>query len=120
MSALGIKVSRRRRVTDRTMRTLLVVATLIALVPLVLVIYYLLKKGIGAWSGSFFTTDPTGNFFGNPGGIRSAILGTLEIVGMATVISIPMGIGVALYLTEYGRQGWFARTVRYFTDVMTG
>jgi phosphate transport system permease protein len=120
MSALGMQVSRRRRVTDRTMRALLVVATLIALVPLVLVIYYLLKKGIGAWSGSFFTTDPTGNFFGDPGGIRSAILGTLEIVGLATVISIPIGIGVALYLTEYGRQGWFARTVRYFTDVMTG
>jgi phosphate transport system permease protein len=102
------------------MRTSLLVLTLIALVPLVLIIYYLIKEGIGAWSGSFFTTDPTGNFFGNPGGIRSAILGTLEIVGVATVVAIPIGIGVALYLTEYGRQGWFARTVRYFTDVMTG
>lgn len=102
------------------MRGSLVVGTLVALVPLVLIIYYLLYKGVGAWSGSFFTTDPNGNFFGNPGGIRSALLGSLEIVGLATVISVPIGIGVALYLTEYGKQGWFANLVRYFIDVMTG
>jgi len=120
VSALGIKVSRRRRTTDKAMRGILLVGTLIALVPLVLILYYLLKKGLGAWSGSFFTTDPNGNFFGNPGGIRSALLGSLEIVGLATAIAVPIGIGVALYLTEYGRQGWFANIVRYFIDVMTG
>jgi phosphate transport system permease protein len=120
MSSLGVEVSRRRRTTDRAMRTLLLAATLIALVPLVLIIYYLLKKGLDAWSWSFFSTDPNGNFFGNPGGIRSALLGTLEIVGLATVIAVPMGIGVALYLTEYGKHGWFANVVRYFIDVMTG
>src|SRR2546421_974759 len=102
------------------MRGILLVGTLIALVPLVLILYYLLKKGLGAWSGSFFTTDPNGNFFGNPGGIRSALLGSLEIVGLATVIAVPIGIGVALYLTEYGKHGWFANVVRYFIDVMTG
>ena len=62
----------------------------------------------------------TGNFFGNPGGIRSAILGSLEIVGLATVVAVPIGIAVALYLTEYGKQGRFANVVRYFVDVMTG
>ena len=102
------------------MRGSLLAGTLIALVPLVLIIYYLLYKGLGAWSGSFFTTDPNGNFFGNPGGIRSAIVGSLEIVGLATVVAVPIGIGVALYLTEYGKQGWFANIVRYFVDVMTG
>jgi phosphate transport system permease protein len=102
------------------MRWLLLAATLVALVPLVLIIYYLIKKGVGAWSGSFFTTDPNGSFFGNPGGIRSAILGSLEIVGLATAVAVPIGIGVALYLTEYGKQGWFANVVRYFIDVMTG
>ena len=120
MSAVGIGVSRRRRVTDRAMRGSLLVATLIALVPLVLIIYYLLYKGLGALSGSFFTTDPNGNFFGNPGGIRSALLGSLEIVGLATVVAVPVGIGVALYLTEYGKHGRFANVVRYFVDVMTG
>jgi phosphate transport system permease protein len=121
MSALHFpEVSPRRRRTDRVMRGLLMSATGLALVPLILIIYYLLYKGLGSWSGSFFTTDPNGNFFGNPGGIRSAILGTLEIVGLATAIAIPIGIGVALYLTEYGKEGRFANVVRYFVDVMTG
>jgi phosphate transport system permease protein len=115
-----VHVSAARRRTDRTMRGLLLAGTLIALVPLVLIVYYLLKQGLGSWSGSFFTTDPNGNFFGNPGGIRSAIVGTLEIMALATVIAVPIGIGVALYLTEYGKQSPFANLVRYFIDVMTG
>jgi phosphate transport system permease protein len=114
-------VSARRRRTDVLMRGVLLALTLVALVPLVLIIYYLLHKGLSSWtSGGFFTTDPNGNFLGNPGGIRSAIFGSLEIVGLATVIAIPIGICVALYLTEYGKQSWFASLVRYFVDVMTG
>jgi phosphate transport system permease protein len=122
MSATAIpQISARRRRTDRVMRASLLAGTIVALIPLVLIIYYLLHKGLSAWTTSgFFTTDPTGSFFGNPGGIRSAILGSLEIVLLATIISIPIGIGVALYLTEYGKQSWFANTVRYFVDVMTG
>jgi phosphate transport system permease protein len=113
-------ISARRRRTDKIMRGALVAATVIALIPLALVIYYLLLKGLGSVSGSFFTTDPNGNFFGNPGGIRSAILGTIEMIALASVIAIPIGIGVALYLTEYGKQSRFANIVRYFIDVMTG
>ena len=115
------QISARRRRTDKVMRGSLFAATMVALIPLILIIYYLLRKGLSAWTQSgFFTTDPTGSFFGSPGGIRSAILGSLEIVALATLISIPIGIGVALYLTEYGKQSWFANTVRYFVDVMTG
>ncbi|MFL5820162.1 MAG: phosphate ABC transporter permease PstA [Solirubrobacteraceae bacterium] len=113
-------ISVRRRRTDRMARTLLAAATALALVPLVLVLYYLVKQGLGAWSPSFFTTDPSGRFLGDPGGVRSAILGTIEIVALATVIAVPAGIGVALYLVEYGRDGRFAAAVRYFVDVMTG
>jgi len=113
-------ISGRRRRTDKVARAVLLVATLIALVPLVLVIYYLLKRGLGAISWHFFSTDPTGAFLGDPGGIKSALLGTLEIVGFAALISIPIGIGVALYLVEYGKDGRFASVVRYFVDVMTG
>ena len=115
------QVSARRRFTDRVMRGVLVVATLIALVPLILILYFLLRRGLSAWTSSgFFTTDPTGSFFGNPGGIRSAILGSLVMVLLASLIAIPIGIGVALYLTEYGKDSWFANLVRYFIDVMTG
>ena len=113
-------VSRRRRTTDRAMRGVLLAGTLVALVPLVLVVYYLLEKGFGSLSWSFFTTDPTGRFLGDPGGIKSAIVGTILIVGLATLIAVPLGVGVALYLVEYGKKSAFANTVRYFIDVMTG
>jgi phosphate transport system permease protein len=114
------RVSGRRRITDRAMRGVTLVLTLVALVPLVLIIYYLIKEGIGAWSKEFFTTDPTGRFLGDPGGIKSAIWGTIIMVALASAIAIPMGIGVALYLVEYGKRTFFANTVRYFVDVMTG
>jgi phosphate transport system permease protein len=115
------QISAARKRKDRIMRGALMAGTGIALVPLVLVIYYLIYKGVSSWTHSgFFTTDPTGNFFGDPGGIRSAIFGTLEIVALASLIAIPIGIAVALYLTEYGKDGRFANAVRYFVDVMTG
>jgi phosphate transport system permease protein len=119
MSVL-VGVSPRRRRTDRVMRGLLPIATVVALIPLVLVIYYLLHRGLGAWSVDFFTEDPTGNFFGDQGGVRSAILGTLEIVVVASIVAIPFGWGVALFLVEFGRGSRFANIVRYFVDVMTG
>jgi phosphate transport system permease protein len=113
-------VSAGRRRADRSARVLLAVGTVLALVPLVLILYYLVIKGIGAWSVHFFTSDPTGKFFGDAGGIKSAILGTIEIVGLATLMAAPVGIGVALWLTEYGKNGRFAILVRYFVDVLTG
>jgi phosphate transport system permease protein len=113
-------VSGRRRATDRTMRGLALGLTGVALVPLVLILYYLVKKGLGAFSVDFFTTDPTGRFLGDPGGIRSAILGTVEIVLIAAAIAVPIGVAVAVWLVEYGRTGRFANVVRYFIDVMTG
>jgi len=114
------ETSRRRVVTDKIMRGSLVAAFVVALIPLVLVIYYLIYKGLGTWSKNFFTTDPNGSFFGYPGGIRSALLGSIEMVLLASLISIPLGIGSALYLVEYGKQSWFANFVRYLTDVQTG
>ena len=113
-------VSNRRRTMDRAMRGLLLALTLVALVPLVLIVYYLVKEGLGAWSSDFFTTDPSGRFLGDPGGIKSAILGTIYMVALASAIAIPLGIGVALYLVEFGKRGAFAQAVRYFVDVMTG
>jgi phosphate transport system permease protein len=113
-------IGARRRRVDRVMRGALLAGTLVAIVPLVLVVYYLVKQGAGAIDWHFFTTDPTGRFLGDPGGIRSAIVGTIVIVGLASAIAVPIGIGVALYLVEYGRRSAFANVVRYFVDVMTG
>jgi phosphate transport system permease protein len=120
-SASGLPpISAGRRRTDRIARGTLMTLTGVALIPLVLVLYYVIKKGASSWSWHFFSTDPTGAFIGDPGGIKSAILGTLEIVALASLIAVPIGIGVALYLTEYGRDSRFASIVRYFVDVMTG
>jgi phosphate transport system permease protein len=116
-------VSPTRRRKDQLARAGVLAGTAIALVPLVLIVYYLLRKGLGAWSWSFFTTDPTGNtFFGSSsiGGIKSAILGTIEIVALASAIAVPIGVGVAVWLVEYGKNSWFASTVRFFVDVLTG
>jgi phosphate transport system permease protein len=121
LARLAVAPARKRR--DRLARGGILAGTVIALLPLVLIVYYLLSKGLSAWSVSFFTTDPTGNtFFGasNIGGIKSAILGTIEIVALASAISIPIGVGVAVWLVEFGRTGWFAQTVRFFVDVLTG
>jgi phosphate transport system permease protein len=115
-----VPISARRRRTDVAMRGLFGVGTVLALVPLGLILYYLLRRGLGAWSVHFFTSDPTGRFLGDPGGIRSAIIGTILIVALATVMAVPLGIGVALYLVEYGKRSTFANLVRYFVDVMTG
>ncbi len=121
LAAYSLSPARKRR--DRLARGAILGATIVALVPLVLIIYYLLQKGLSSWSWSFFTTDPTGNtFFKNSsiGGIESAIIGTIEIVALASLISIPIGVGVAVWLVEYGRNSVFANTVRFFVDVLTG
>ena len=113
--------ARRRR--DLLARSGILAATVLALIPLALIIYYLLSKGLGSWSPSFFTTDPTGNTFfksSSIGGIQSAIIGTIEIVALASVIAVPIGVGVAIWLVEYGRNSAFAHTVRFFVDVLTG
>ncbi|MEA2314107.1 MAG: phosphate transport system permease protein [Solirubrobacteraceae bacterium] len=121
LARLALSPSRRRR--DRLARASILAATVVALLPLALIVYYLLHKGLGSWSSSFFTTDPTGNTFfksASIGGIKSAILGTIEIVALASAVSVPVGVAVAVWLVEYGRDSWFARTVRFFIDVLTG
>jgi phosphate transport system permease protein len=116
-------VSPARRRQDAFARAAILLATVIALIPLALILFYLLRKGLGSWSTNFFTTDPTGNtFFGGShiGGIKSAILGSVEIVALASALAVPIGVGVAVWLVEYGRGSWFAHTVRFFVDVLTG
>src|SRR5438132_12788552 len=119
MTALAPLSARRRR-TDRAGRALLAAGALLAVIPLGLILFYVAGKGIAAWSIHFFTSDPSGKFFGDAGGIRSAIVGTVEIVALATAISAPVGIALALYLNEYGKGSRFATIVRFFVDVLTG
>lgn len=115
-----IAISKSRQRMDIIARGALFAGLILALIPLVLVLLYVTARGIGAFDLDFFITDPTGAFLGDQGGIRSAILGTIEIVALATAIAVPTGIAVAIYLSEIGQRTKLAVAVRYFIDVLTG
>lgn len=118
--AISAKVEGRRQARDRTATSLVWVAFLLALVPLISLIWETVKRGVKVLDGYFLThsmgvvadTEPGG-------GIYHAIVGTLEQVGLATLISVPIGVLTAIYLVEYGR-GRLAKSVTFFVDVMTG
>ncbi|HEY8721303.1 phosphate ABC transporter permease PstA [Pengzhenrongella sp.] len=111
---------RRRRVTDRVMTGLVFTAFGIALIPLVSVMWTVVAKGIGRFNLNFLSVSMRGVFGGmDAGGIYHAIVGTLEITGLAALISVPIGLLTAIYLTEYG-TGALAKLVTFFVDVMTG
>jgi phosphate transport system permease protein len=110
----------RRRVVNRIATALLAVAVAIALLPLVLVLYYTVVKGLVRFGGYFLQHSMRGvGPIDATGGAYHAIIGTLEQVGIATVIAVPVGMLAAVYTVEYGR-GRLASTIRFFTDVMTG
>jgi phosphate transport system permease protein len=110
----------RRRVVNRIATALLAVAVAIALLPLVLVLYYTVVKGLVRFGGYFLQHSMRGvGPIDATGGAYHAIIGTLEQVGLATLIAVPVGLLAAVYTVEYGR-GRLASTIRFFTDVMTG
>jgi phosphate transport system permease protein len=107
----------RRRLFGRIAVTLCAVAVAISLAPLVALVAYTTSRGIRALSWSFLTHIPTPP--GIPGGgISSAIVGSVIIVGLAAVIAVPVGTMCALFLVE--RRGRLAGAVRFGADVLTG
>ncbi|MDT0165912.1 phosphate ABC transporter permease PstA [Actinotalea sp. AC32] len=110
----------RRRAVDRLMAVVVTSAFLVALVPLVSVIWTVLGNGIERLSPYFLAVSMRGVFGGmDAGGIYHAIVGTLMVTGFATLISVPVGLLTAIYLVEYGQRR-LARAVTFFVDVMTG
>jgi phosphate transport system permease protein len=107
----------RRKLASRVAITVCWLTLLIAIVPLVAVIAYVVTKGLPAWGTDFFVHSTTPE--GVPGGgIWNAIVGTMVIGGIAIAVTIPFGLACGLFLAEAaGRVG---ATVRYIADVMTG
>jgi phosphate transport system permease protein len=92
----------------------------LALLPLLSVAATVISKGVGRLDGEFFSHSLSGiTAFDEGGGAYHAIIGTLEQVGIATLITVPLGIAGAIYIVEYGR-GRLATAIRFFVDVMTG
>lgn len=109
---------RRRKLIDVLARSACVAAAFVALVPLVSVTLYVLTRGMGGLSLSLFTElpKPVGE---SGGGFGNAVLGSLELVGLACAVGIPIGVLSGVYLSEFGR-GRLANAVRFSADVMAG
>ena len=107
-----------RKLTDVIVRSACVLAAVVALIPLVSVLYYVASRGIGGISFAFFTElpKPVGE---SGGGMANAIVGTLKLVLLACAFGIPPGVLAGVYLAEFG-DSRFAQVVRFSADVMSG
>jgi phosphate transport system permease protein len=93
----------------------------VVIIPLVFVLYTVIAKGISIISWQFLTSPiPPSVLPADVGGVGPAVLGTLEITALATVIAVPLGILGAIYLNEYGGGNWLSRLIGFMADVMTG
>ncbi|MFW0108089.1 phosphate ABC transporter permease PstA [Rothia sp. P7181] len=124
-------VEGRRRGVDSLARFLVLGAFIGALIPLTSVIWVVLSKGLPHLSVDLLSTSMKGvtGVHDNAalsgegavlGGIYHAIVGTLEITLLATVMSVPVGLLTAIYLVEYAKGGVLAKAITFFVDVMTG
>ena len=107
-----------RQAKDRLVTALVVSAFIIALIPLVSLLSTVVVNGFPRFDLTYFS-ESMRNVVGEGGGALHAIVGTLLITGMATLISVPVGLLTAIYLVEYG-TGALARAITFFVDVMTG
>jgi phosphate transport system permease protein len=110
--------SLRRRILSRVVVFLCGAAVVAALLPLIFVLFYILKEGVTALNWSFFTKlpKPVGEV---GGGMANAIVGTLLLIGIAGSIAVPVGILCGIYLSEYGSTP-FSSAVRFTADVLNG
>lgn len=108
----------RRRVVNTVMLGVMYVAALVAVLPLIFILWHLAREGASSLSLDFFTKmpKPVGE---EGGGMANAIVGTLVLLGIASAIGLPIGIGAGLYLAEQ-RGTRLANTVRFLSDVLNG
>ena len=117
---LARRVTGRRRAVDIAARVAMVVSVLAALAPLVAVLAYTASRGLRDISFQFLTHSMRGvGPLDSNGGAYHAIIGTLEQVAIASLLAVPLGLLVAVYVVEYGR-GPLRTAVRFLVDVMTG
>lgn len=119
LAGLRKNSSRPRDVFNIIMTGLSVLCVVITLIPLVLVLAFVTIQGAGSITPALFTELPPPPGL-EGGGIANAIIGTLIVVAIATLISVPFGVMAAVYLSEFSEDGQVARWVRFFTNVLSG
>jgi phosphate transport system permease protein len=122
MSAAAARVESRwslRRLVSAFMLSLSVFFALGIITILALVLWYLVSLGARGLSWDFFARVPTGDL-NDPGGMKHAIIGTLVLVGLASVVGVPLGLLTGVYLSEYGHERWLAGPTRFIADVLAG
>src|ERR1700726_2122633 len=111
-------VSLRRRLTDHAMTGVAALTVVVVLLPLFAIFTYLIYKGIGSINLAFLTQTPKP--VGEPGGgMANAIVGSMVILSIASVLGVPLGIGAGIFLSEYGRNR-YGDIVRFISDVLNG
>jgi phosphate transport system permease protein len=113
-------LSGRRRFVNLTATVAIWTAVILAVIPIALVMYYVIVKGVKMISWEFLTARIPRQLANPGGGIGPAIVGTVLMTGVASLLAIPLGVLGAIYLNEYGKTGALARTIRLMADVMTG
>ena len=116
---LTLKKSHPRNITGSILTTLAGLFALIAVLPLVLVLGYVLYKGASKLSIDLFLLEQPAPGL-DYGGIGNAIQGSLIVTLIASLVAIPIGIGGGVFLAEYSRGGWFAQFIRFGTNVLSG
>ncbi len=113
-----MKLPARRRVLSKVVVWLCGLAVVLALVPLALVFFYVIKQGFASLNWAFFTRmpKPVGEA---GGGMANAILGTFFLIVIASSLAVPVGLIAGVYLSEYGKAR-FASLVRFTADVLNG
>lgn len=119
--AWSAAVENRRKATDRLVTVLVWTAFVLAMIPLVSLIITVITKGSRAISWQFLTDDQMGRaLIEGTGGIFHALVGTVMVTVLASVIAIPIGILTAVWLVEYGKGSRLATVITFLVDVMTG
>ncbi|OLL98971.1 Phosphate transport system permease protein PstA [Pseudonocardia sp. Ae406_Ps2] len=108
-----------RKAADRLVTAIVTGAFLLAMIPLVSVLWTVVSNGWARFDPTFFNSSMRG-VVGVGGGALHAIQGTLIITALAAIMSIPVGVLTAIYLVEYGNRSRLARAITFFVDVMTG
>src|SRR6201996_6956729 len=108
-----------RTVADHTVTGLAILATVMVVAPLVAIFVYLLIKGASSLNVDFFTKNPMPEGESG-GGMANAIVGSGVLLGIASAIGVPVGIGAGIYLAEFGRGTKLANAIRFTADVLNG